>query len=99
MEAKGPQPLAGYLLIALSLNLEPLLIGDLFIGLAPGELGSVRHFLAVKREVDVALLIHTSADLLGAYWGWGEGRDPQEHRVPQIPFSREGLAAARWKPV
>lgn len=64
--------LPGDLLIALSVNLEPLLISNLFIGLAPGELGGICHFLAVKPKVDVALLIHASADLLGAYKGWEE---------------------------
>lgn len=70
--------LPGDLLITLCVNLEPLIIGNLFIGLAPGELGGVCHFLAVKAEVDVALLIYTSTDLLCAYKGWEEAGDPQE---------------------
>lgn len=89
--------LPGDLLIALSVNLEPLLISNLFIGLAPGELGGICHFLAVKPKVDVALLIHTSADLLGAYKGWEEAGGSSGTLCPQDSFSREGVTQARWK--
>lgn len=78
------------LLITLCVNLEPLLIRDLLVGLAPGELRGVCHFLAVKLKVDVALLIHTSADLLCAYKGKGRGERTQ---CPPGSFSRE----AKWK--
>lgn len=59
------------LLVPRCLDLEPVVVRDVLIGLAPREVGGVRHVRAVEAQVDVALLVHARADLLRACGGAG----------------------------
>lgn len=67
-QSEGSQlPAPGWnLLVPHSLDLEPLVIRNVFVGFAPGEVRGIRHLLAVKAQVDVALLVYPRTDLLRA---------------------------------